>query len=198
METINQRRKEFIKFLENRNADQLEKIFIIQETKAKENGKIASVYSGMALRKLLENKKFDYIRNEKIAKNVKKNAGSVLEYLIARDIKEIESHTVDNGQGVDIKGRWNYEIKAFTTNSAPHGYKNLQEWENVFSAESKQLLFSIDRTVYQMSGKKLLEILPLLKMKEEHKKEEIRIASTGRNFKILVSHAKELDTVALY
>ena len=196
---MNDRRKLFIEFMEkDLSAKRLEGIFLNQELKAKNSGKISNQYSGMVFRKLLESNRFDYVRENHIAKNVKKNAGSVMEYLIARDIKELENHKVDNKKGVDIEaGRWDYEIKAFTCNSSAHGYKDLSTWISTFTPSNKQLLFSIDRTVYQMSGKELISILPLLKFKEEHKKKELRIAPTNKNFEIMVAHSKTVDTVAL-
>ena len=136
---------------------------------------------GMIYRKLMQSTRFDYIRNDHIYGAIE-NSGSIMEYLIARDIKELENHMVTNKKGIDIQnGRWDYEIKSFTNNSACHGYSTIEKWNDVI--DNKIMVLAFENVVYQPTKAQMKKIFPLLKLKTDKNKKgkiELRIAGNKK------------------
>ena len=193
----NERVKQFNALLEGKTAKQLEGFYMFQNQKNSNNGKVASDLSGIAFRKLLQSNTFDYVRENHIASNVKKNAGSIMEYLVARDIFDKYDHKVDNKKGVDVEnGRWNYEIKLISVDSASHGYSTLEEWKSTFAPSNKILLVVIENKVYRIYKTHTNEFLDQASFKKDRK--ELRLRYNKQTLKAIQDNGTFIDTVALF
>jgi len=210
----NRKKKEGLKMKVNRNEERkiLRAKCVKAPAQAVENKfydlqddteQLATEYTGICLKELLKKEKFDYIEQDHIRKGksgkpeVKVNAGSKMEYLIARDILELPNHIVDATSGIDVlRYGWSYEIKTLTSNSGCAGYNGLQGWVDVFTGSRKQLLIAIDNQVYQMSGKTLISILPQITWKDKNKA-KWRISGVRANYELIAQYGTLIDTVDL-
>jgi len=155
---------------------------------------------GIVFRTLIQSNRFDYIK-ENYIKGVLENTGSIMEHMIARDILEIDEHMVTNAKGIDVdNGRWSYEIKALSSNSACSGYPSIAQWHTVFEKKSKLLLISIDSRVYKVGNKKVHLMIDHLEKNDcfKFQEGEYRIKAKLASYKIIARYGVFEDTVALY
>ena len=119
------------------------------------------------------------------------NRGSQVEILVSQQLYKEEMHQVNNDQKSDItQGRWDYEIKSFTNNSACHGYSTIEKWNDVI--DSKIMVLAFENVVYQPTKAQMKKIFPLLKIKTDKNKKgkiELRIAGNKKNHKIVQEFA---------